>query len=1020
MLSSLSAVALALLLAAPAGETPAMTGFTSESAARERDVEAAFEAIPDPERVKRWHRLFTAEPHPAGTERNNELAFEIAREWVRQGLEQVSVHRYDVLNTAPKQVELEMVAPVRFQASLREAPYAVDPDTANSAVSGAYSGMSASGEVTAPLVYAHSGNPEDYEVLRKNGIDVKGKIVLVRYSNPYSYRGFKALTAQREGAAAILIYSDPAEDGYVKGKTFPDGPWGPESHIQRGAITYDFLVPGDPLTPGWPSLADAKRVKPEEARSLPKIMCLPLSWKDAKPLLEQIGGPPAPKDWQGGLKLQYRLGGERARIHLKIEMDNAVRPNYVVEGRIRGAERPDEWVVLGNHRDAWVFGGVDPSSGTASMMELTRALGELLRKGIRPRRTLVVCSWDGEEVGLTGSTEWGEDFADELTKKGVAYLNVDSSASGPNFEGSAVGSLAPLLVEVSRSLEDPSGVSLHDAWKASRERREGKAVADDALVDTRIGSGSDHTVFLNHLGVPTMELSFEGPYGVYHSVYDDYYWINHFGDPGYRYHTLMSRLWGVLGLRLANADLLPFDFVSYARNIRAFLGELPGEPPVDLGGVRKALAGFEASGRYLGQVEAQALQEGGGDAHLLSRTNDGILRVERNWLNPDGIPGRPWFKHLLYAARYTYAHLELPGLTEALEARDADRARAQAALLEEALQRNAALVYGLAEELRRGSSPPAAAPPPLAGLEATLAEMRRDFPGDMAVYMKNLATGDEIDLDADSVYETFSVIKIPIMVEVLKQVAAGRFSLDDRVPIKLGDRRIPSGVLYALDPGLQPTVRDLLKLMIILSDNEATDLLADKVGRQNVTDTMQQMGLTHTSIRYSDLDWDRHWLGSLDPSFREATGDETLKFPFDKYTGAQVSEAFGHTIWDAGIYFGHSSAREIGRLLEKIEAGEVVSKAACDQMLGILKQQQVDDRFPRYLRDVEIAHKTGDGQPFIANDVGILWVKDQPIVLVVFTGHHRGDTAALTDAVARVAAVVGRHYGAALSPAFDR
>ncbi|HKW68692.1 MAG TPA: M28 family peptidase, partial [Terriglobales bacterium] len=530
---------------------PAMLGFSASEVAKESGVEQKFRAIPSPEEERRQHRIFTAEPHIAGSPRNNELARYIAAEWKKQGLEDVRIRRYDVYSTEPRSTFLEMVSPVLYVAGLREQAYPEDPDTSNKAVSPAWTGMSLSGEITAPLVYAHSGNPEDYDYLRKQGISLRGKIVLVRYSNPYSYRGFKALTAEREGAAAILIYSDPAEDGYKKGKVFPDGPWGPESHIQRGAITYDFIVPGDPLTPGWASVPGAKHIAVKDARSLPKIMALPLSWHDAKPLLEHIGGPAAPQDWQGGLPLVYRLGGKDAQVHLKIDMDNSIKPYYVVEARIRGSQYPDEWVVMGNHRDAWVFGGVDPSSGTASMMELTRGLGELLRAGIRPRRTLVICSWDGEEVGLTGSTEWGEQFQDELRKKGVAYINVDSSTSGPNFQGSAVGSLAPLLREVSHGFQDPAtGQPLYDAWKASAqrihgERKEAGPVSDANLVDTRIGSGSDHTVFLNHVGMPVIGLDFDGPYGVYHSMYDDFYWINHFGDPGYRYHTLMSQLWGV-------------------------------------------------------------------------------------------------------------------------------------------------------------------------------------------------------------------------------------------------------------------------------------------------------------------------------------------------------------------------------------------------------------------------------------------------------------------------------------------
>jgi beta-lactamase class A len=303
-------------------------------------------------------------------------------------------------------------------------------------------------------------------------------------------------------------------------------------------------------------------------------------------------------------------------------------------------------------------------------------------------------------------------------------------------------------------------------------------------------------------------------------------------------------------------------------------------------------------------------------------------------------------------------------------------------------------------------------------LELELARIRKNFPGEMAVYMKNLSTGEEIALDADRVYETFSVIKVPIMAEVLRQVETGKFSLSDRVTLKAGDARWPSGVLYAMDPGLQPTIHDLLTLMIIISDNEATDLLADKAGRANVTEFMRSLGLDKTTIEFSDGEWDHVWLGMLDPSFRHATNEELMRFPFGKYTGAQVREAFRKTIYESEIYFGHSTAREMGKVFELMAKKELVSKAASEMMLSILRKQQVNNRFPRYLRDVDIAHKTGDGQPFIANDAGILWVKDQPIVLVVFTGRHRGQTASLHDAVARIAALVARHYGATLAADF--
>ncbi len=677
-------------------------GFTPKSSAHEAQVESNFKSIPSPEEERRQHRIFTSEPHVAGSPRNNELARYVADQWRTEGFE-VVIRRYDVYGSNPKFTSLDMVSPVHYRAGLRELPLRGDPDSKDKAISSAWSGMSASGEVTAPLVYAHSGNPEDYDYLRKQGIDVKGKVVLVRYSNPYRYRGFKALTAQREGAAAILIYSDPAEDGYKMGKVVPEGPWGPEYHIQRGAITYDFMVPGDPLTPGWASIEGAKRIPVSEAVSIPKIMALPLSWHDAKPLLSNMDGPVAPADWQGGLPIKYHLGGNRVRVHVKIQMDNSTQPYYVVEGRMRGAELPDEWVVLGNHRDAWVFGGVDPSSGTASMMELTRALGQMAKAGVRPKRTIIVCSWDGEEMGLTGSTEWGEQFADELRKKAVAYINVDSSTSGPNFHGQAVASLAPMLVETTRSVSDPSGKSLYEAWRESstRERLQSKnlnEVSDANLADTRIGSGSDHTVFLNFVGMPVLGLQFDGPYGVYHSAYDDFFWMNHFGDPGYRYHTLMTQLWGVLALRLANADLEPFDFSTYAANIREFVNDLQkgkDMTQLDLKPVMQAIDEFEAAGKQLNESASRALTSGAIDPKLADTINHGTMQVERNWLNPDGIPGRPWFKHILYGARYTYAHLELPGLTEAVEKQDWAIAKQQADILRAALINNTKLLSDL-------------------------------------------------------------------------------------------------------------------------------------------------------------------------------------------------------------------------------------------------------------------------------------------------------------------------------------
>jgi N-acetylated-alpha-linked acidic dipeptidase len=682
-------------------------GFSPPHAAAEHQLESFFQSVPSSEKAREWHRTFTAEPHPAASDRNNLLADFVADEWRKQGWEQVALRRYDVLHSRPRSVSLEMTEPVRFSASLREDAYEVDPDTKNPAVSSSFFGYSASGDVTAEVVYAHSGNPEDYDLLRKHGISVKGKIVLVRYSNPYSYRGFKALTAEREGAAALLIYSDPAEDGPARGKVFPDGPWGPESHIQRGAITYDYIVPGDPTTPGWASVPGAKHIAPEEALSLPKIPALPLSPRDAKPLLENMNGPEAPKDWQGALPITYRFTGA-VKVHVRVDMDTGIEPYTVVEARIPGSELPDEWVLLGNHRDAWVFGGVDPSSGTASMMELTRSLGELKRRGMRPRRTIVVCSWDGEEYALTGSTEWGEQFRDELKKKLVAYLNVDESVAGAattagpeglSFSSSAVASLAPMLVEASKDVRAPSGKSLYEAWRATsmRDTKASTPPLDSALVETRIGSGSDHTVFLNHLGRPVINLGFEGDYGVYHSMYDDHYWMTHIGDPAFEYHVALTRIWGLVALRLANADILPFDFGFNASALEQFLRELEQKNSIaprrlQLKGLHRRIAEFEKAGNALRQAVTGDLLSAAASPEKIQRLNEQLLQVESNWLDPAGIPGRPWFQHLLYSSRYTYAHLEFPGLTEAVEKQDWKLAGEQAILLEKAVEKNTRLL----------------------------------------------------------------------------------------------------------------------------------------------------------------------------------------------------------------------------------------------------------------------------------------------------------------------------------------
>ena len=461
-----------------AAGAPPLAGFTPTSAAREWRAEARLSSLLDPRRVERDFRELTREPHTAGLARNHELAGYVAEAFRAAGLEDVSESAYDVLMSYPEKVSIELLAPEPQALRVVEDVYAVDPDSANPRLGLPYHAYSASGTVEAEVVYARSGSPEDFAYLQSQGIDLHGKLALVRYSVPYSYRGFKAYTAERLGLAGLLIYSDPQDDGFVKGAVYPDGPWGPLGHLQRGAILYDFLVPGDPLTPGWPSLPGARRIAPEAARSLPKILSAPLTARDAARILAALGGPEAPPEWCGALEVAYRIGPGPARVRLALEVPRPVVRIVNVTGRIRGREEPERVVLLGNHRDAWVFGAVDPSSGTATLLELARALGQLVREGWRPRRTLVLASWDAEEFALTGSTEWGEEHLSALREGLVVYLNVDSSTSGSGFSATASGCLIPFIEEAIADVTDPNtGRSLLDVWKEGRrseERRVGK------------------------------------------------------------------------------------------------------------------------------------------------------------------------------------------------------------------------------------------------------------------------------------------------------------------------------------------------------------------------------------------------------------------------------------------------------------------------------------------------------------------------------------------------------------------
>ncbi len=704
---ALAVAATALLTAAWQRPDAGPFGFTHSGAAVQRSTERRFLALPSADRIRDAHQVLTAQPHMAGSARDRALAEWTRERFERSGLEEVAITTHDVLLPWPEEVSVEMTAPRPWRAAMREEPIAGDPHTrvehADSGIP--YHAYSKSGDITAPVVYAGRGQPEDYDWLTSRGIDVRGKIVLVRYSVPYSYRGFKALTAEQRGAAGILIYSDAIDDGPAKGKAYPDGPWGPGSHIQRGGIAYDFMVPGDPLTPGWASTPGARRVAASDAVSLPAIVSAPLSFNDARVILEALGGPEVPPAWRGAGAFPYRAGPGLAVVRLRVRTDERIRPVWTVTGLIRGSEQPEDVVIVGNHRDAWVYGGVDPSSGSAALVELAGVLGGMAREGWRPRRSILFASWDAEEFALTSSTEWGEEHQEWLRRHAVAYLNVDSAASGSSLSVLAVPALNQVLDEVARTVRDPMSRLRLAAAARDRKTREGGArltgTAED-VIDNRLGSGSDYTVFLNFLGVPVADLSFEGPYGVYHSLYDNHAWVATIADPGFRYHTALVQFWGLVALRLAGADVVPLDYEPYARRVHEFAADVERRGigrSVDvadvLSDVRIAASEMRGAARRFNLRRDAALRRP--DRSTFAQLNRQLLSVERALLDPDGIPGRPWYRHLIYAPKFTYAPEVLPGVAEAVDAGDSARARVQAARLAAALRRAAAALGRVAD-----------------------------------------------------------------------------------------------------------------------------------------------------------------------------------------------------------------------------------------------------------------------------------------------------------------------------------
>lgn len=681
----LSCLVIASLSAQDASKPP--VGFSRASA----DALAKYERIvldtPTPANARKWLQALTEEPHVAGTPAEKKAAEYVRDRLTEFGLS-VEMVKYDVFLNHPKKVSLTMTEPTRQELALIEDAYPQDKDSTSRGQFPAFHGYGASGNAAGQIIYVNYGAPADHERLKAMGLSVEGKIALVRYGG--AFRGLKVKEAEERGAVGVLIYSDPADDGYMRGDVYPDGPMRPPSAIQRGSVQYLSIQPGDPSTPGGvPSTDGAKRITRDQMKNVPNIPSLPIAYREAEKLMRNLGGPRVPNDWQGGLPFSYHVGPGGASVEMSVEMDEGLKPIYNVIATIPGTT--DQVLVVGNHRDAWTPGAVDPNSGTAAMLEVARSFGVAVKAGWKPKRTIMFGSWDAEEYGLVGSTEWVEANAAMLSQKAVAYLNIDSAVTGPDFGASGVPSLRDVMREVARLVPDPrQGGSVGALWESRAKATWAQSTpvtlgAPDQEFDQqlgRLGSGSDYTAFLDFLGVPAADIGFSGGYGVYHSVYDNFRWMSLYGDPEFLYHQAAARVLGLLTMRIASADVAPLRFSGYARALRDDLDEMrtdvtrrartsAGTPFLpDFGPIVTALAELEAAG-----VAADATAErvaASGDAGAAARISDSLSQVERAFLNPQGLPGRSWFKHQLIGPGLTtgYAPWPYPALREAVEKKD--------------------------------------------------------------------------------------------------------------------------------------------------------------------------------------------------------------------------------------------------------------------------------------------------------------------------------------------------------------
>jgi N-acetylated-alpha-linked acidic dipeptidase len=662
-------------------------------------IEEKFLAVPDAKLAGEHLKTLTAEPHMAATPEDHKTAEYVAEKFRAAGLE-TEIVPYRVLLNQPKTVRVEA-----FDASgmlLMSGPTKEhvdgDPQQDDPRVVMPFNGSSGSGDVMGEVVYANYGRLEDFNQLAAQHIDLHGKIVLARYGS--NFRGVKVYLAEQRGAIGVLLYSDPQDDGYYKGDAYPNGPWRPETGVQRGSVQYLFNYAGDPETPGvasTPDLPDSARIKNFVGQNgnQPGIISIPISYHDAAPILQALKGPGVPQQgWQGALPFSYHLGPSGVKVHLVSDQDYQRRIIWDVIGKIKGSDYPDEWVLAGNHRDAWVYGAVDPSSGTAAMLESVHGIGGLIKQGWRPRRTIVFCSWDAEEQGLIGSTEWVEQHAQAL-KRAVAYFNMDTAVSGPDFSASAVPSLKEFVRDVTRAVPSPLGGTVYQQWRAKHpgdeDRRGSNTQQPAAEVQLGVlGSGSDFTPFLQHVGVPSTDVDSGGPYGVYHSTFDDFAWYTRNADPHFVYLQQMARVFGLEALRMADADVLPYDYVTYAREISGYIGAAKrkagdaGLTSLDFVPAEAAAGRFSDAARKAHALETAA----SGD---LSRLNLALRQTESAFISEAGLPNRPWYRHTIYApGEFTgYSAVVIPGVNEAIDGRNAELAAAQLTVLAQALDRAA-------------------------------------------------------------------------------------------------------------------------------------------------------------------------------------------------------------------------------------------------------------------------------------------------------------------------------------------